>query len=77
MYDNSNTLFAPITGLPFPIVLFEHFEPARTYAVGLNLMLSHRFKLTPTVADNSFGDYQINTNGDTIRGYDSRISKIC
>jgi hypothetical protein len=58
-------------------VLFEHFEPARTYAVGLNLMLSHRFKLTPPVNIKAFGDYQINTNGDTIRGYDSRISKIC
>jgi len=76
LYDSSNTLFAPITVLPFPVVVFEHFEPARTYAVALKLMLSHRFKLTPTVNIKAFGDFQINTNGDTIRGYCSGISKI-
>lgn len=76
LYDVLTTYFAPLSDLPFPVAVFEHFESARTYAVGLNLILSHRFQITETVGIKAFGDFQYDTNGDTIRGYGLGISKV-
>lgn len=75
LYD-AFTRFSSLPDIPFPVVILEHTEPARTYAVGLNIILSHRFRITESVGIKAFGDFQFDTNGDTIRGVGLGISKV-
>jgi len=67
--DVIDTLFPPITNLPFPVRNIIRFGPGRTFAVGGSIRLQYRY-----IFNNDFylginGAIQTDTNGDTIPNY--------
>ena len=75
MYDGVSIYYPELTELPIPLIAFEHLESARTYAVGLKLIVSHTIKLTTTLDLRLHGNFQFDSNEDSIRGYGIGIAK--
>lgn len=75
LYDGVSIYYPELTELPIPLIAFEHLESARTYAVGLKLIVSHTIKLTTTLDLRLHGNFQFDSNEDSIRGYGIGIAK--
>jgi len=66
--DVVTTLFPIITELTFPVIYFEQTSPSQTLAVGLDTSFIYNIKLYKSFSLNLLGNFQFDTNGDTIRG---------
>jgi hypothetical protein len=75
LYDVVSIYYPQLTEFPIPLIAFEHLESARTYAVGLKLIVSHTIKLTRALDLRLHGNFQFDSNEDSIRGYGIGIAK--
>lgn len=73
--DVSTVLFPSLTELPFPVIVFENNSPSETIAAGIESNLLYNFKLNNTISINLLGSLQLDTNGDSIRGFGLGIVK--
>jgi len=55
-----------ITGVPFPVVDFINLSPQRTFAIGGNLALAYNYTISNKVSIGILGEFQTDSNGDTI-----------
>ena len=66
-YWDSFATYYPIgTGLPFPVVTFYNISPQRTFAIGGNLALAYNYTISNKVSLGILGEFQTDSNGDTI-----------
>jgi hypothetical protein len=69
IYDGLSIYYPAGTGLPFPVVTFENNYPPRTFAVGAALGLGYNYSFGEKYSLGLLGNFQIDTNGDTIMGF--------
>ncbi|NJL13217.1 MAG: hypothetical protein HC913_09605 [Microscillaceae bacterium] len=69
LFDSAETLYPPITGLPFPVTVFVNELPPRTFAVGAALGLGYNYSFGEKYSLGLLANFQIDSNGDTIAGY--------
>lgn len=54
------------TGLPYPVVRFQHSEPARTFSPGGIVNVGYNYTFNKGIFIGVLGSFQTDTNGDTI-----------
>lgn len=65
-FDQVSILFPIITGLPYPVVVFNNTTPQRTYSIGGNLEIHYNYTITKKIMIGIIAGLQTDTNGDTI-----------
>jgi hypothetical protein len=67
--DSYTILYQPITGLPFPVIVFDHIEPMETFAVGGLGKINLRYRIKNKCFFDCFASMQVDTNGDNFMNY--------
>ncbi|MBM3922000.1 MAG: hypothetical protein FJ340_02200 [Sphingomonadales bacterium] len=65
-WDIVNILYEPITGLPYPVIVFENTSPQKTLALGGSSQLSYSYTLKNRICLGILASFQFDTQGDTI-----------
>jgi hypothetical protein len=73
--DGVGIYYEPATGLPFPVVVFDHRDPQKTFATGLSLQLGYNYFTLKNYTIGIFGAFQLDTNGDVIRNAGISLGK--
>ncbi len=74
-YDAISVLYEPITGLPFPVVVFENTTPRRTIAIGGSPMIGYSFPVGKGFIAGITGGFQFDTQGDNLTSLSLKIGK--
>jgi len=64
--DGNTVLFPALTGLPVPVLYFDHREAQNTYAVGGILKLAYTYQVCKKITAGAAFSFQMDTNEDTI-----------
>ena len=65
-WDVLNVLYQPITGLPFPVVVFENSTPRKTVAIGGSSQIGYTFIVANNFTLGVIGGFQFDTQGDNL-----------
>jgi hypothetical protein len=74
-WDVFSVLYPPITGLAYPVVVFENSTPQRTFAVGGTTQIKYSYTTSRHISLGIFGGFQFDSNGDTISHLSFTIGK--
>jgi hypothetical protein len=67
--DSYSTYYQAVTGLPFPVIVFDHREPMETFAVGGLGKINLRYRIKNKCFFDGFASMQVDTNGDNFMNY--------
>ena len=73
--DEVNVLYEPLTGLPFPVVVFRNSSPQRTVAIGGTTQIKYSFTTKQNITLGMLAGFQFDTNGDNISHLSLTIGK--
>jgi hypothetical protein len=62
----TSVLYPILTGLPFPVYVFQHTTRQRTLAVGANVQLAYYFTFNNKISLGITAGWQLDTNGESI-----------
>lgn len=74
-WDDLSVYYPLVTGLPFPVVVFNNREPQRTLALGSSAQIEYDFFVGKSISIGFIGGFQLDTNGDTISQLSFGIGK--
>jgi hypothetical protein len=74
-WDVVTVLYPPLTGLPYPVVVFENSTPQRTIAIGGTTQLKYSYTTKRNISIGILGGFQFDTNGDNISHLSLTIGK--
>jgi hypothetical protein len=74
-WDEVNVLYEPLTGLPFPVVVFRNSSPQRTVAIGGTTQIKYSFTTKQNITLGMLAGFQFDTNGDNISHLSLTIGK--
>jgi hypothetical protein len=60
-WDVLNVLYQPLTGLPYPVVVFENSTPRKTFAIGVSPMIGYAFHIGKGFNLGIVGGFQFDT----------------
>ena len=75
-WDVVTVLYPPLTGLPYPVVVFENSTPQRTFAVGGTTQIKYSYTIKQKISLGILAGFQFDTNGDNISHLSLTIGKI-
>lgn len=64
--DDYTILYPGATGFPFPVIIFNHTGPQRTFAPGAGVQMQYKFFIRPRVAIGLLAGFQADTAGDNL-----------
>ena len=64
--DITTVLYPALTGIPFPVYVFQQTSPQRTLAIGANFQVSYNFNFNNQVSVGIIAGLQTDTNGERI-----------
>lgn len=67
--DSYEIQYPAMTNLPYPVIVFDHWEPMRTYAVGGIGKLALRYSFNSNLAIEASSALQVDSNGDNFAHY--------
>lgn len=67
--DSYSVFNQPVTGLPFPVIVFDHRAPMETFAVGGLGKINLRYRIKNNCFFDGFASMQVDTNGDNFMNY--------
>src|SRR5688572_5478695 len=62
----TTVLYPALTGIPFPVYVFQQNSPQRTLAIGANFQMSYNFSFNNRVSVGIIAGLQTDTNGERI-----------
>ena len=65
-WDVVNVLYEPITGLPYPVIVFENTTPQKTLAIGGSSQIVYNYTLKNRISIGILASFQFDTQGDNI-----------
>lgn len=74
-YSGRGIYFPGATGLPFPVVQFHHWSPARTFTLGASLSGGYHYTFDKGVMLGVSGAFQTDLNGDVLSHTSFSIGK--
>ena len=74
-YDEVIVYYPAATGIPFPVLVFNHAEPQNSFSAGLNLQVAYNYYNLKNYSIGIFGAFQFDTNGDNIRRFGISLGK--
>ncbi len=66
VYDDYFVLYPSITGLNYPVVLFNNSSPMRSFAIGPVLKGSYTYSISPKLGVALMAAFQFDTHGDNF-----------
>lgn len=67
--DSYEIQYPAMTNLPYPVIVFDHWEPMRTYAVGGIGKLALRYNFNSNLSIEASSAFQADSNGDNFAHY--------
>lgn len=64
--DYYEIAYPAATGLPYPVVIFKHSGPQRTYSAGGNVKIQYNYTLNKKFSIGILSGFQADSNGDNI-----------
>lgn len=74
-WDAVTVLYPPLTGLPYPVVVFENSLPQRTFAIGGTTQIKYSYTTKRKISFGMLAGFQFDTNGDNISHISLTIGK--
>lgn len=74
-WDVVNVLYQPITGLPYPVVVFENTTPQKTVAIGGSTQIGYSYTINKKLSIGVLGGFQFDTQGDNISNLSVTIGR--
>lgn len=74
-WDVINVLYAPLTTLPFPVVVFQNSTPRNTIAIGASPMIAYVFPVGKSFNLGLVGGFQFDTQGDNLSYLTLKLGK--
>jgi hypothetical protein len=74
-WDDVAVLLQPMTGLPYPVVVFRNSTPQRTVAIGSTTQIKYSFTTKHKISFGMLTGFQVDTNADTITHLSLTIGK--
>jgi hypothetical protein len=65
-WDVLNVLYPPLTGLPYPVVVFENSTPQKTVAIGVSSQIGYSVVISNNFTLGIIGGFQFDTQGDNL-----------
>lgn len=65
-WDVVTVLYTPITGIPYPVVVFENTTPQKTVAIGGSTQISYAYTIQQKISIGFVAGFQFDTQGDNI-----------
>ena len=70
------TLFPALTGLNYPVYVFENKYPQITFSAGVSTQFSYTYKLNSKLGLGIVGGFQFDSNGDNISQLNLSITRF-
>lgn len=67
-YDDVTILYPVATGLPVPVIVYNHEEPQNAFSPGFNVQIAYSYFIFKQYSIGLLGKFQLDTNGDNIMG---------
>lgn len=64
--DQYEIAYPAATGLPYPVIIYSHSTPQRTYSVGGALQLQYNYMIGQRWSLGIMSGFQVDSNGDNI-----------
>lgn len=65
-WDTFNVLYPPLTGLPYPVIVFENTTPPKTLAIGGTTQIGYAYTINKKISIGLLAGFQFDTQGDNI-----------
>jgi len=74
-WDTFDVLYSPLTGLPFPVIVFDNSTPRETIAIGASIQIGYSYVLSNNYTIGLVGGFQFDTQGDNLSNLSIKFGK--